>query len=198
MKLTDRDKQLVIWLPALVVIIGYFWLAASAPHARIKRLKLQISQAVKDAPRPLDLAEAEANIIQLKRDLAADEADMAKMKTNLAALAGVSGNPIQANVAEKVAALFSQHHLVLVEQIPVAAHSTSLPPALQRLAAQSQESLGASGAGFWQVKLTGNYADMADALDDLAGSELRAIPAILNMADGPQPTAKLWTLVLWM
>ena len=198
MKLTDRDKQLVIWLPALVVIIAYFWLAASAPHARVKRLKLQISQAVEKAPRPLDLAGAEANIIQLKRDLAAGEADMAKMKTNLAALAGISGNPIQANVAEKVAALFSQHHLVLVEQIPMAAQSATLPPALQRLAAQSQKSLGASGAEFWQVKLTGNYADMADALADLAGSQLRAIPAILNMTDGPQPTTKLWTLVLWM
>jgi outer membrane protein TolC len=198
MKLTDRDKQLVIWLPALVVIIGYFWLMASAPHARIKRLEQQISRAVEKAPRPLDLAGAEANIIQLKRDLAASEADAAKMKANLANLAGVSGNPIQANVAEKVAALLSQHHLVLVEQIPVAAQSATLPPALQRLAAQSQKSLGAGGAGFWQVKLTGNYADMADALDDLAGSDLRAIPAILNMAEGPQPATKLWTLVLWM
>jgi len=198
MKLTDRDKQLVIWLPALVVIIGYFWLMASAPHARIKRLEQQISRAVEKAPRPLDLAGAEANIIQLKRDLAASEADAAKMKANLANLAGVSGKPIQANVAEKVAALLSQHHLVLVEQIPVAAQSATLPPALQRLAAQSQKSLGASGAGFWQVKLAGNYADMADALDDLAGSDLRAIPAILNMAEGPQPATKLWTLVLWM
>jgi len=197
MKLTARDKQLVIWLPALAVIIGYFWFMAGGPHARVKRLQQQISQAIEKAPRPLDLAEYEAKIIQLQRALAAGGADMAKLKTNLAALAGVSDHPVHATVAEKVTALFSQHHLVLVEQTRVA-QSSALPPALQRLAAQTQKSLGASGAGFWQIKLTGNYVDMADALNELASSELRAIPATLSMTDGPQPTAKLWTLVLWM
>jgi len=198
MKLTARDKQLVTWLPALVVIIGYFWLMASAPQARVKRLKQQISQAIEKAPRPLDLAEYEAKLVQLKRDLAAGEAERAKMNTNLAKLAGALGNPNHANVAEDVAALFSRHHLVLVEQSPLAAQPGALPPALHRLAVQSQKSLGAGSAGFWQVKLTGSFLDMAGALEELAGSDLRAIPATLSMAEGPQPSAKLWTLVLWM
>ncbi|HTR40065.1 MAG TPA: hypothetical protein VMH87_00425 [Pseudomonadales bacterium] len=198
MKLTDRDKQLVVWLPTLAVIIGYSWLLASAPHKRIKQLKQQISQAIEKAPRPLDLAEYQAKIAQANRDLAASEAETAKMKADLAAFAGVSTNATHANTAEQIAALFSRHHLTLVEQIPVSIEPGTLSPALQRVVDQSSKTLGANSAVFWQVKLSGNYLDMAAALNDLGNSDLRSILASLNMTDGEQPGTKLWTLVLWM
>ena len=194
MKLTARDKKLVIMLPALALVIGYSWIFTSGHNARIRQLRQQIAQARDKSPGPFDIVQYETQLAQSTRELSAVEAESLKARAARTALGATSSN----KAAEQVAALLPRHHLALVEQSELAAAPKEIAPVLQRMAAQFGATKGSDDPAFWRVKFVGTYLDVVAALDELAAAEFRAIPANLTMADGPQPGIKTWTLVLWM
>ena len=194
MKLTERDRQLTILLPALALIIGYLMTIETAPAGRIKQLSQQINQARQTSPAPFEIAEYEQRATHAVQELAAVEAEAGKTRPAL----DVLRRPVTGRAAEQVAALLPRHHLALVEQSELETMPKDIAPVLQRLAAQFGTAKGSDDPAFWRVKFVGTYGDVVAALDELAAADSRVIPANLTMADGPQPGIKTWTLVLWM
>jgi hypothetical protein len=194
MKLTDRDKQLVIWMPALALVIGYAMIVASAPNARVKRLRQQVAQARAMTPGQFDVGQYEAQLARFALELTTIKAESAKVQSAVS----IPGSPANIRAAEQVAALLPRHHLALIEQSGVAMAPGEVLPVLQRLIVQYGEVKGPDLPAFWRVKFTGTYLDVVAALDELATADYCAVPTNLAMADGPQLGIKTWTLVLWM
>jgi len=194
MKLTARDRKLVIVLPALALVIGYCWRFDGGPNGRIRQLRQQIARARETPISPFDSLQYEAQLAQATRELAAVEAETIKIRSALADPIAPSSN----KAAEQVAALLPRHHLALLEQAGLTTVPKEISPSLQRLATQAGATNGAERAAFWRVKFVGTYLDTVAALDELAAADFRVIPASLMMADGPSQGAKTWTLVLWM
>ena len=194
MKLTERDRQLAILLPAMALIIGYLMTVAAAPARRIKQLQQQIAQARQTAPGPFEIADYEQQTVRSAQKLAAVEAESGKIRSALDALR----RPSSGRAAEQVAALLPRHRLALLEQSCLAGAPKDAAPAVQRMAAEFNLAASTDGPAFWRLKFVGAYGDVVEVLDELAAADYRVVPVNLTMADGSQPGSKTWTLVLWM
>ena len=194
MKLTARDRKLVIVLPGLALVIGYCWLFDSGPNGRLRQLRQQIARARENPPPPFDTVQYETQLAQATRELTSVEAEIRKIRKALMVPSATSSN----KAAEQVAALLPRHHLALLEQAGLTAVPKEVSPSLLRLAAQVSATNGTDHAAFWRVKFAGTYLDTVAALDELAAADFRVTPACLTMADGPTQGTKTWTLVLWM
>ena len=194
MKLSDRDWQLAIFMPALAVVIGYLMLFATAPEQQIKQLRAQIMKARQSSPRPSELADCERRAASVGEERAAVEAESGKTQAKLEALR----KPANGHAAERVAALFPRHRLALLEQVSLPGPPKEAAPALQRMFAAFDPALRADAPAFWRLRFAGAYGDVVAVLDELAAADYWVIPVNLSMSDGSQPGCKTWTLVLWM
>lgn len=194
MKVTQRDKKLVLLLPALAVAIGYCLMVDRGLNARVRQLRSQVARAKAAPASPDELMRHESQLAQTSRELTSAESETQKIRDALAV-----SRPAESNQAsEQVAALLPRHHLALIEQSLLTAAPQEVGQSIRRLAAQNSETGGVNQAAFWRVKFVGTFPDTLAALDELSTSVPRAVPASLSMSDGPTKRAKMWTLVLWM
>lgn len=194
MKISARDRKLVVVLPALALVVGYCVVFDRGPNARIRQLRLQVERARGATVSSGDIARAESQLTQATRELAAAEAETDRLRLALADPGATSSN----KAAEQVAALLPRHRLALLEQSGLDKMPNEVSPSLRRLAAQVGATNGVERALFWRVKFVGTYLDAMSALDELAAADFRAVPACMTMTDGPSKGTKTWTLVLWM
>lgn len=194
MKVSQRDKKLVLVLPALAVAIGYCLMFDRSLNARIGVLRKQVISARATPASSGELMRQEATLAEATRTLAAVEEETQKIRGALAD----SGASVSNRASEQVAALLTRHRLALIEQAMLTSVPQGINPSLQRLAAQGGVTNGAERAVFWRVKFVGTYPDTVSALDELTTSAPLVIPANLSMADGPNKRTKTWTFVLWM
>ena len=194
MKITTRDRKLIVVLPALALLIGYCLMYDRAPNERIKQLRQQIARAQATPVSPAEIVRTESKLEKATRELAAAQSETLRLRSAMTTPSATSSN----NAADQVAALLPRHHLSLLEQAGLDKTPGEVSPALRRLAAQSNVTNGMDRTVFWRVKFVGTYLDTMAALDELAAAKFRAIPACMTMTDGPSKGTKTWTLVLWM
>lgn len=195
MKITQRDKKLVLVLPALALAIVYCLAVDRGLNARVRKLRQQVERAQATRASTGELVREEAQLAQAARDLTSVESETQKIRETLET---VSDSAPSNKAPERVAALLPRHRLALIEQAMLTETPPEIGQPLQRFVAQSEGTNGAARAAFWRVKFVGTYPDTVAALDELEKSLPRVIPARLTMSDGPSKKAKMWTLVLWM
>ena len=194
MKMTARDRKLIVVLPALALVVGYCLMYDRGPSGRTRQLLQQIAQAKGTPVPPGDIIRHESQLAQATRELSVAEAETLRLRSAMAAPGATSSN----KAAEQVAALLPRHHLALLEQAGLEKTPGEVGPSLRRLALQVSATNGMDRAVFWRVKFAGTFLDAMAALDELAAADFRAIPACMTMTDGPSKGTKTWTLVIWM
>lgn len=196
--ITQRDKVLLVVLPALAVLIVYAFVFTKAPMDRIRVVAAQVEAERLKAPKELDIAAERARAMQLERAVEKARAELQPLKEELGRLTASWTNSTERLLGnDMLSSLWSRHGLLLQEQT-VLTNVTSVTPALQQLADRARATLGHGRYPvLWEVRLQGGFLDMLDALDELSRSDIAAVPVALEMGENPTMPGKAWKLRLW-
>lgn len=196
---TQRDKALLIVLPALGIFIGYTLVFAKQPLTRLKALESQVEATRSRMPRPNEIPDAEARIALLQRKIQEAEAQVYEVRSTLSRIA-VSGTNNLERLAggEALSALWRQHGLLLTEQRETEDTSVGLPLPLHTLASRAQRFKAARISRLWEVRLVGTFPQVQSALAELAESEIPALTVSLEMGESAAGgQAKSWKIRIW-
>ncbi|MEI6341079.1 MAG: hypothetical protein WCR07_03910 [Verrucomicrobiota bacterium] len=186
------------WAPALAVAMGYAgWMGVGM--ARQGRALEQQVQAVRAAaPRPGDVEAERVRGIVLERDVSEVRAALEPLRQELARLGGAWTNTAARLAgAEELARLWERHGMRLEEQAAIAGDA-ALTPSLQQLVDRARVVVGKGRhPALWEVRLRGSYLGMLGSLEELARSELAAVPMSLEMRGIEGRVEKEWRVRLW-
>lgn len=196
---TQREKALLIVLPALAIFIVYTLVFAKAPIQRLKVLQSQVDATRIKLPRPHEIPEAEAKIAEWQQRIAEADTQLVEIRTTLSRIA-VSGtnNLERLTGGEDLSALWRRYGLVLLEQHETAEGAEALPVPLQNAASKAQRFRASRVARLWEIRLTGSFWQLQSALGELAESAIPAMPVALEMSESPLGGAvKSWRIRVW-
>jgi hypothetical protein len=203
-KLTNRDKVLLVVLPAIVIAGGYgYWINSSTGRqAELTRLQKSVEDANRSAPTQEELLAARSQFNTANYAARKLETELAQEKQRWESSGGQVFNPATRN--ERVGRLNNvlvRHGLALLADAPADGGTTELkpPPALEAFAKSLAEKSPQAKPKPWRVRLYGSYPDVMKALTELAEGEALCVPIGLTMKewDIGKP-AQEWTLLVWI
>lgn len=199
MKLTSRDVRLLMFLPAILLLIFYFWSFTAKPMLQLRGLVARINSARAKTPSDKDIANQENRVVQLYSQVKTAQQETEPLRAEVEQLMAPWINPARRGAAsEVIAELWGRHSLLLQEQSPLLNAEGRLSPTLARLVQHARTAaLSQHGPGLWEIKLTGGYLQMLGALQEIAASDLPSVPVSLEMANTAQRERKNWKIALW-
>ena len=188
MTLTNREKALVAFLPAVLVLIPYgFWI--NAPKQKeVTALERNLANAVKTAPTLQKLNETKYRLAKLQAEILRLETNILKEKKRWESLgAQCSDARLRNRRRVKLTQLLSRHGLDIIEEGPndSTGADRNLKPsaAMDKLAKQLAESANGRPPQLWRLRLYAEYPEMLRALNELSTGEVIAIPVALTMKE---------------
>lgn len=193
-----KGRRLPWWAAGLALAMGYMgWMGVGLVRQG-RALEQQVAAARASAPRPADVEAERVRVLVLERELAEVRAGMEPLRQELSRLAGTWTNTAaRLEGAEALAGLWSRHGLRLEEHVAVTGDA-ALTPALQQLVDRARVVVGKGRhPALWEVRLRGAYLAMLGALEELARSDLAAVPMSLEMRPVEGRNEKEWRVRLW-
>ena len=121
MKLSHRERLLVLLLPLTVVLGGYAWWFNVFQRPKMAEIQKDHSAAAANAVSPVTLMEQRAALAQAQRGFQALEERRAALRQEAGQLSGTRPDPDQTHRAEEeLTAIFQRHRLRLIEEGPAA------------------------------------------------------------------------------
>jgi hypothetical protein len=200
-KLTDRERKLVLILPAVAVLIVYAWYYMFSVRPLAAQAQRDYETAVAGAVAPPALTAARIQVAGLQRDMKELGETKSRLDREMAA-AGKREDPTAGRIAthQDLTGLFRRHGLQLVEESqPTTGTSAALPGSLR--AALTRVGLKqADRVGELRVyKLSGSFLNVLETVRELADQPAAAgLPLSLTMAPGDDDGRQTWTLTVWM
>ena len=201
MKLTDREKVIVLLLPAAVVLGAYAWYFAYSLRPKVNEARAAYKSAVAGQVHPGQLQQERAALDEARKELARMTAAHAQLKREAATLAGQLNNPgVRLEAVAQLTTLLQRHRLRLIDDSAEAQGANKLPQALRDSVARLGSDGNAFNAQIRCLQLAGSYRDLLGAVAELASqADSPAVPVALNMADvDPDVEERVWTLWVWM
>lgn len=198
-QVSDRDRAIMLGLPALLILILYGYVLTKNSSVRIRQLTAQVAAAERARPGSEAIAQqiaARASITQ-RLEQARKELEPVRLALNRQMDAWQDrSRRLQAN--DDLAILWRRHDLTLLEQSVVPPTEAGLTPLIERLQQQTRTLLNREfGPSLWEVRLEGSFPGIQQALQEISSTDLPVIPVSLEMQRKPQTSTKLWTVRLW-
>lgn len=193
-----KGRGLPWWAAGLALALGYAgWMGVELMR-RGRALEQQLATARTSAPRPADVEAERVRVMVLERELVEVRVGVEPLRQELSRLAGTWTNTAaRLEGAEALAGLWSRHGLRLEEHVAVTGDA-ALTPALQQLVDRARAVVGKGRhPALWEVRLRGAYLAMLAALEELARSDLAAVPMSLEMRPVEGRNEKEWRVRLW-
>jgi hypothetical protein len=207
-KLTNRDKVLLVVLPAVVIVGGYgYWInSSSGRQTELTRLQKSVEDANRSAPTQEELLAARYQSKATSDHVQKLEKELAQEKQRWESSGGQVFNPATRNErVTRLNNLLVGNGLTLIADAPGDAAQTGgttevrTPPALEAFAKQMAERSPPLKPKTWRVRLYGRYPDMMRALTQLAEGEALCVPIGLTMKEWDiSKPAQEWTLLVWI
>lgn len=193
-----KGLRLPWWAAGLALALGYAGWIGVGLMRQGRALEQQLAAARASAPRPADVEAERVRVMVLERELAEVRAGVDPLRQELSRLAGTWTNTAaRLEGAEALAGLWSRHGLRLEEHVVVTGDA-ALTPALQQLVDRARVVVGkGQHPALWEVRLRGAYLAMLGALEELARSDLAAVPMSLEMRPVEGRNEKEWRVRLW-
>ena len=202
MKMTDRERIVLLLLPVAVILAGYAWWFNIFYRHKVQAAERDYAVAVAAQVKPLDLMAQRAGNAKTQREVADLEKQKAKLEGQAAALCGKTVIPAERIHADsQLVELLRRHQLQVIEAGPAvkggeAKLPKSLVEAIGRLGSASHDKTGQVRC----LRLTGRFMDVLLAVQELSQTEASpVIPISLTMAEADLAAdARQWTLLVWM
>jgi hypothetical protein len=198
MNMTQREKILITFVPAVLVLFPYGFLVNRSKQTEIVGLKKSLDAATKAAPAPQKFSERRSHLLALQREVKDLEARTGKAQERWDALACQCADARKRNQRhQKLTTLLAAHHLSILDDGPGTTDKTC--PSLEALRKQLEKSAPGQEPHLWRLRVSGGYLDMLGALDQLGTGEVLAIPVGLNMREAPWGSkSREWVLLVWI
>ena len=200
MKLSDRDKNLALVLPAIVVLVVYGVFFLRGKLAEQSQAARQLEAARSAAPPPEALEEQGRQVDLLKKLRADLQTQMHDTKSRWQALVAACTTPVGRN--ERVARLtrlMSDNKLDLLEDRNAdTGQDVKLSPALERLTERMRELSAGQKPDLRRLRFHGRYSDVHQLLQELSQGDVVAIPVGLTMKTNADRERREWTLLVWI
>lgn len=198
MKLTSRDKLLLIVLPSILILIGYNFFVTKQPMQQLRSLVTRINQVRGKTPDPKEISAQENRIVSLYEQIRTAQQEAEPLRAEVQKLMGSWVDPARrAAASETIARLWGRHNLILHDQDRLPNADPLLSPTLARLVQHARTAMLDAGPTLWQLQLEGSYGNLQAALDEINTSDLPSVPVSLAMTNASQPESILWKLALW-
>lgn len=198
-QLTQREKQLLMFLPAIFAVIIYFWIFTKEPSKKLKTLMKQVETAERVAPKQRDLEGEMMRGATIQRESQEVQKTLEKIQGELSQYVSAWSNATASvTTGDELSALWRRHDLVLIENVKLNESEVSLSPRMARVAAHLRPALGAGAPHTWEARLQGGYLPLMHALRELGESRLMVLPLSISMTNSPDGATLIWNLKLWM
>jgi hypothetical protein len=203
MKLTERDKTILLLLPGVAIFAAYGWFFYPSKHTALVKAEEAVAKAREEAPALQNKVQfAQAKVVQAKQKLTKLAADrQTAQKAWDQASANCTDSRLRNERIARLNDLLGHHKLRVIEDAEsdasgkdgkVATSVENLCTELAGMSAQLKPQLR-------KVRLIGRYLDVVAALDELAHREVVAIPVGLMMKEAPPHDNKReWVLLVWI
>jgi hypothetical protein len=203
MTLSERDKRVVLILPAILVVAGYGWFCFAGKHAESTRLEKSLEEARLRVPTREQLQAQQRHLTLLQRDIAGQQKELEAARQKWLAAAGQCAvSALRNERIEKLTSLLHRHGLSLIEDGEAGTardKEAKAPTALEPLAQQMGQISGQSPPQLRRIRLQGRYGDMLRALQALGQGEVLAIPVAVTMKAAAEGVdQREWTLLVWI
>ena len=219
MKLTEREKTILPFLPVVAILLIYAWWFTIVQRPKVRAVQEEHRQAVAKQVHPLDLMRRQREVDALSREVAVIEKQKADLDRRVAEMTGTKSPSLRHSHNKALNELLDRHHLQVVEESPASQGSggklpKSVTDVLGRLTQTAQSSstgktakAGLPGqtpvkndAQVRSLRFTGRFADVMAAIEELSqNQDPPGIPIALSMAETDLLNEiRHWTLLVWM
>lgn len=219
MKLTEREKSILPFLPVVAILLSYAWWFTVVQRPKARAAQEAYRQAIAKQVHPIDLMRRQSEVDALSRDVASLEKQKADLDRSVAEMTGTKAPSLRHAHNKALNELLERHHLRLVEESPVSqGRGAKLPKSvsdvLGRLTQAAQIASSGKGAKVGppgqtpveknaqvrSLRFTGRFADVLAAIRELSqNQDPPGIPIALSMAETNLLTElRHWTLLVWM
>lgn len=204
MKLSPRERLLVLLLPSVAVLGSYAWWFNMVQRPRLATLQKDYAAAVAGAVQRITVLEQRAELAKTQREVAALEQRQSDLQRQAHDLSCSYLDPQQRHhVEEQLTAVFQRHRLRLIEEAPAGkGEAGKLPRALTEAVSRLGPAPTSSSEHVRTFKLSGSFLDLLHAVQDLSESETApGVPIGVNMDEVDQEwqsESRVWTLLVWM
>ena len=205
MKLTDREKIILLLAPLAVVLGAYAWWFNLFVRAKFSAAQQAYEAAVAGQVSPTALVQEQARKTALQGEIDELQKQKTALESRAAGIAGQKTDALRGIQAEQqLTELFQRHALRLIEEGPGVQHGAaalpgSLAEAIGRVAGTGKPPAEAARQ-VRRLRLAGRYPDLLAALRELAQAEHPpGIPLSVTMAEADVDVEqRSWTLLIWM
>lgn len=196
-KLTERDKTLAMILPALVIVMAYglFFLRGKANE--LKRTNDALAKA--KAPSLAETAAKRVEAVKLTEETQVLQAKLAAVqkKWGYETVFCAMGTQRHDRV-EKLTNLLKKYHLTSMEDAEAESKDAKVSVPLESMMQKIAQQAPAQKPQLRRIRFYGRFADVHDALDELAKGPVLAIPVGLGMKTTSSADLREWTLLVWL
>jgi hypothetical protein len=202
MKLSPREKVIVLFLPAVLICAVYGWFFYPARQAAWTRAVDAMRDADAKSPGLKDqVLLTQAKLALANRGLQNLQSDKQRARQAWEQAAAHCTDPLLRN--QRIANL---NHLlalrglrVIEDAEAVSGKDGKVPAAVEGLCQELASMSGQHKPQVRKVRMVGRYLDVLAALDDLATREMVAIPVGLMMKEAPlNYIVREWVLLVWI
>jgi acyl-CoA thioesterase len=203
MKLTNRDRVLVIFLPAMIVLLVYGVFHFMGPSRTQARLSVELDKLRTREPAPAQVQQALMQAYQGEKQMTESRARLksAEDQWRQRTTPPTSGERRPDRLSQLLAILKKRGVHVSDHAAASASggNEVRLSPTQEKLASQMVEQGGKQPPQVWRFQLVGTYTNILHTLRELSESEPLAIPLGLTMKSPEGTTShRVWTLLLWI
>lgn len=202
MKLTPRERVLLLALPVAVVLGGYAAWYSVTQRPKRAAVERAFREVEAKAVTPLQLDRQEADARQARQALETAQTKKRRLGDEIAALRRHPASlPRRMHSLCSLTTLLDRHRLQLLEESSSAEGLQRLPKsltnALTRIDSPTQKG---AGGELRRYKIAGTFANLMQAIEALAADESSpGIPVSLAMDEPDGSTSnRVWTLLIWM
>jgi hypothetical protein len=200
MKLTERERSMVLVLPAVVIVAGYAWWYSYSQRPQLNAARAAYQDAVNKQVSPSQLFQQRAANESAQRRLEQLQAHKQDLDQQAEALAGGLADPgRRLDAVSRLTGLLARHGLQLRDDTQES-HGQKPPKALAEAVARVRPDKQELGGHVRCLQLAGTFADVRRAVRELAQqSDAGLFPLALSMAEAdPDGDDRSWTLWIWM
>lgn len=198
MTLTNRDKRILIVLPALVMSLGYgTWFTVTGKQKNLTQLRVSAETAEKNKPSGEKLMASQHQLIAVTMESkqAAEKAARTRAELNRQMLC-LDPNA-RADRLHRLTSLMTQYRLTILDHAELG-KDTAIPPSAQALKKQLPDARG-DALCLHKIRFAARYEDVCGATSALARDGSVAIPVSLAMKESHNFSAwHEWVILVWL
>ena len=195
MTITQRDRRLAVFIPAILVVCGYFlWARFTGKFTALTRAEAEMAKVEAAAPSEDALLHQQLHVSQATQRTNAAAVTATEARERFLGTTAFADPSHRAARIHKLTTLLSEQGLVVIEHTDADAGKDRVPPSLDAFAKKLP-----NPPKLHRIKFLSRYLDACQLTAALSRDTSVALPVGLTMKEsGTDTDWHEWTLLVWV